>query len=81
MKTAKIHLCIDSLAADVSNLVANESSTSVTESLQHFMRTKTYALLFDEQSLFYTLKALNTSTICYNQNCQAIGSGGGRNNG
>ena len=49
----KIHLCIDALAADVSDKLSQESGTTVSEALQAFMKTKTYALLLDEQSLLY----------------------------
>jgi hypothetical protein len=50
---SKIHLCIDALAADVADKFAQESSIKITEALQAFMQTKTYALLFDENSLLY----------------------------
>jgi hypothetical protein len=53
MNTAKIQLCIDALAADVSDMFANESGASSTEALQRFMQTKTYALLFDEGSMLH----------------------------
>jgi hypothetical protein len=53
MDTGKIQLCIDALAADVGDMIAKENGVSTTEALQQFMRTKTYALLFDEQSLLY----------------------------
>jgi len=49
----KIHLCIDSLAADVADKLAQESGIIITEALQAFMKTKTYALLFNEESLLY----------------------------
>ncbi|MCL1843838.1 MAG: hypothetical protein FWF79_08495 [Defluviitaleaceae bacterium] len=49
----KIYLCIDALAADVADKFAQESEATITEALQAFMKTKTYALLFDEQSLLY----------------------------
>jgi hypothetical protein len=49
----KINLCIDALAADVADKLSHESKTSITEALQIFMKTKTYALLFDEASLLY----------------------------
>ena len=49
----KIHLCIDALAADVVDKVAQESGITITEALQAFMKTKTYLLLFDEASLLY----------------------------
>ena len=48
-----IQLCIDSLAADVADMLARESGIAITDALQEFMKTKTYALLFDEQSLLY----------------------------
>ena len=53
MNKNKINLCIDALAADVADKLAQESSTTITAALQEFMKTKTYALLFDEQSLLY----------------------------
>jgi hypothetical protein len=53
MNTGKIQLCIDALAADVGDMLAKENSVSTTEALQQFMQTKTYSLLFDEQSLLY----------------------------
>jgi hypothetical protein len=53
MDTGKIQLCIDALAADVGDMLAKKNSVSTTEALQQFMQTKTYALLFDEQSLLY----------------------------
>ena len=53
MTEQKIHLCIDALTADVADKLAQESSITVTAALQEFMETKTYALLFDEQSLLY----------------------------
>jgi hypothetical protein len=46
-------MCIDALAADVGDMFAKENDISTTEALQKFMRTKTYSLLFDEQSLLY----------------------------
>ena len=49
----KIHLCIDALAADVADKLSQESGKTIAEALQVFMKTKTYALLFDEQSLLY----------------------------
>ena len=49
----KIHLCIDALAADVADKLSQESNTTIAEALQAFMKTKTYALLFDENSLLY----------------------------
>ena len=53
MNENKINLCIDALAADVADKLAQESSITITAALQEFMKTKTYALLFDEQSLLY----------------------------
>ncbi|GHV51088.1 hypothetical protein FACS1894216_04430 [Synergistales bacterium] len=53
MDTVKIQLCIDALAADVSDIFAKENDLSTTEALPQFMQTKTYALLFDEQLLLY----------------------------
>lgn len=53
MSEYKIQLCIDSLAADVADKLAQETGVSTTEALQKFMQTKTYTLLFDEHSLLY----------------------------
>jgi hypothetical protein len=53
MNEHKIHLCIDALAADVADKLAQESCIAITDALQEFMKTKTYALLFDEHSLLY----------------------------
>jgi len=53
MGEGKIGLCIDALAADVADTIARESGVGVTEALQQFMQTKTYAVLFDEESLLY----------------------------
>jgi len=53
MNKNKINLCIDALAADVADKLAQESSITITAALQEFMKTKTYALLFDEHSLLY----------------------------
>jgi len=53
MVEGKIGLCIDALAADVADTISRESGVGVTEALQQFMRTKTYAVLFDEESLLY----------------------------
>ena len=53
MNTEKIQLCVDALAADVGDMLAKENGISITEAIQQFMQTKTYALLFDEQSLLY----------------------------
>jgi len=49
----KIHICIDALTADVADKLARDLCTTITDALQKFMQTKTYALLFDEQSLLY----------------------------
>ena len=49
----KIHLCIDALAADAADKLSQESCITITTALQEFMRTKTYELLFDENSLLY----------------------------
>ena len=53
MNEQKIHLCIDALAADVADKLAQELCVTITDALQDFMQTKTYALLFDESSLLY----------------------------
>ena len=53
MSEQKIQLCIDALTADVADKLAQESCITITAALQEFMRTKTYALLFDEPSLLY----------------------------
>ena len=53
MNEQKIHLCIDALAADVANKIAEETGVTITVALQEFMKTKTYALLFDANSLLY----------------------------
>jgi hypothetical protein len=53
MSEQKIQLCIDALAADVADKLAQESRITITAALQEFMGTKTYALLFDEHSLLY----------------------------
>ena len=53
MNKNKIHLCIDALTADVADKLARESDQAITAALQEFMKTKTYALLFDENSLLY----------------------------
>jgi len=49
----KIHLCIDALAADVADKLAKELNITITAALQEFMKTKTYTLLFDENSFLY----------------------------
>jgi len=53
MSEQKIQLCIDALAADVADRFARESGLDITIALQEFMKTKTYTLLFNEQSLLY----------------------------
>ena len=53
MNKQKIHLCIDALAADVADKLSRESCITITIALHEFMKTKTYALLFDEYSLLY----------------------------
>ncbi|GHU78458.1 hypothetical protein AGMMS49992_29120 [Clostridia bacterium] len=53
MNNSIVQLCIDALTADVSDMLAQERGTTPTEALQIFMQTKTYALLYDEQSLLY----------------------------
>jgi len=53
MNEQKIQLCIDALAADVADKLAQESSMEITDALREFMKTKTYSLLFDERSLLY----------------------------
>ena len=53
MSEQKIQLCIDALAADVADKIAQESYITITAALQGFMETKTYELLFDEHSLLY----------------------------
>ena len=53
MNEQKIQLCIDALAADVADKFAQESGADITAALQEFMKTKTYELLFDENSLLY----------------------------
>ena len=53
MNKQKIQFCIDALAADVADKLTQESNTDITIALQEFMKTKTYALLFDENSLLY----------------------------
>ena len=53
MNEEKIHLCIDALTADVADKYAQESGIDITTSLQEFMKTKTYSLLFDKNSLLY----------------------------
>ncbi len=53
MSEEKIQLCIDALAADVADMLARESGIDITAALQELMKTKTYALLFDQHSLLY----------------------------
>jgi len=53
MAEGKIGLCIDALAADVADTISRENGVGITEALQQFMRTKTYAVLFDKESLLY----------------------------
>ena len=53
MNKQKIQLCIDALTANVADKFAQESDIAITAALQEFMKTKTYALLFDENSLLY----------------------------
>ncbi|MDR3322499.1 MAG: hypothetical protein LBS93_08620 [Synergistaceae bacterium] len=53
MNESKAHLCVDAVAADVADMLAQDSGMAITEALQKFMQSKTYALLFDENSLLY----------------------------
>jgi hypothetical protein len=53
MNTSTIHLCIDSLTADVADMLGKETDILTTKALEQFMLTKTYSLLFDEQSLLF----------------------------
>ena len=53
MTRHKVNLCIDALTADVADKIAKESNMTITAALQEFMKTKTYAILFNEQSLLY----------------------------
>ncbi|MDR3279638.1 MAG: hypothetical protein LBT23_03910 [Synergistaceae bacterium] len=53
MKESKAQLCVDAIAADVADMLAKDSGIAITEALQKFMRSKTYVLLFDENSLLY----------------------------
>lgn len=53
INAATIELCIDALTADVADMIAAEQGISSTEALQQFMQTKTYELLFTEQSYLY----------------------------
>lgn len=49
----KVHLCIDALAGDVTDRLAQASASTIAEALQQLMQTKTYGLLLDEDSLLY----------------------------
>ena len=49
----KTRLCIDALTADVADMFAVENGIVTTEAIRRFMTTKTYELLFDENSLLY----------------------------
>jgi len=53
MNEQKMNLCIDALTADVADKIAEETGVSITAALHEFMKTKTYALLFDGNSLLY----------------------------
>jgi hypothetical protein len=53
MNDSRAMLCVDAVAADVADMFAKESGVEITEALQKFMQSKTYALLFDENSLLY----------------------------
>lgn len=53
MNDKKIQLCIDALTADVADKLAEESGATITIAIQEFMKSKTYALLFNEHSLLY----------------------------
>ena len=53
MNEQTIQFCIDALTADVADKLAQESGIEITAALQEFMRTKTYAVLFNEYSLLY----------------------------
>ncbi|MDR3295495.1 MAG: hypothetical protein LBT26_06670 [Clostridiales Family XIII bacterium] len=53
MNELKARLCVDAIAADVADMLAKDSGMAITEALQKFMQGKTYALLFDENSLLY----------------------------
>jgi hypothetical protein len=50
---ARLQLCVDALAADAADFFAVEKGITSTEALRRFMATKTYELLFDENSLLY----------------------------
>jgi hypothetical protein len=53
MNDSKARLCVDAVAADVADMLAKDCGIEITNALQKFMRSKTYALLFDESSLLY----------------------------
>jgi len=53
VNTTKVQLCIDALTADVADMLAADKGISATDALQQFMKTKTYELLFAEESLLY----------------------------
>jgi len=53
MNEQLIHLCIDSVAADIADIIYKEKGGTITEALQTFMRTKTYELLYNERSMLY----------------------------
>jgi len=53
MSGHKIQLCIDAVTADVADKFARESGLTTTAALQEFMKSKTYELLFNEQSFLY----------------------------
>jgi len=53
MNEQKIQFCIDALAADVADKLAQESGADISNAVREFMKTKTYSLLFDEHSLLY----------------------------
>jgi hypothetical protein len=53
MNDSKARLCVDAIAADVADMLAKDTGVEITEALQNFMQSKTYALLFEEGSLLY----------------------------
>jgi hypothetical protein len=53
MNDPKINLCIDALTADAADMLAKDTNITTTAALQEFMKTKTYELLFNEDSLLY----------------------------
>ena len=65
----KIQLCIDALTADVADKLAQESRITITAALQDFMRTKTYAVLFDEHSLLYLESAEYIFDMLHAEQC------------